>query len=331
MIPNQWYAVLESKEIQRGKIFGTTRLGERLVFWRTDSNEIICLRDKCVHRGASLTIGKHCGDTIACPFHGFQYDRSGKVTLIPANGKAARVPEYFSVHSYPVRERHGMVYIWWGDQKNDLPEPPGFDNIDDSFSYSTTQHVWPVHYSRAIENQLDLVHVPFVHYNTIARGNKVLVNGPVQLVKEGEIEFWVYNEVDSGQIPKKAEDLPPPDETKQHIHFKFPNIWQNWILLGLRVFVTFVPVDENNTVVYMRTYQKFSTLPIIKQIINFLNMRYSIKILNQDKKVVITQLPTKSTYGMEEKLITGDLPIITFRKMRQHLINKTEQHSSSVR
>ena len=28
------------------------------------------------------------------------------------------------------------------------------------------------HYSRAIENQLDTVHVPFIHHNTIGRGGR---------------------------------------------------------------------------------------------------------------------------------------------------------------
>ena len=34
MIRNQWYAVLESKEVPKGKLIGVTRLGEKLVFWR---------------------------------------------------------------------------------------------------------------------------------------------------------------------------------------------------------------------------------------------------------------------------------------------------------
>ena len=60
MIKNQWYAVLESKEVKKGKLLGVTRLGEKLVFWRDHENGIICLRDKCAHRGAQLSIGKIC-------------------------------------------------------------------------------------------------------------------------------------------------------------------------------------------------------------------------------------------------------------------------------
>ncbi|MCJ7533412.1 MAG: hypothetical protein MUO64_20615 [Anaerolineales bacterium] len=36
MIPNQWYANLESDEVKRGMPIGVTRMGEKLVFWRDE-------------------------------------------------------------------------------------------------------------------------------------------------------------------------------------------------------------------------------------------------------------------------------------------------------
>ncbi|MET3616544.1 hypothetical protein ABID14_000164 [Peptoniphilus olsenii] len=42
----------------------------------------------------------------------------------------------------------------------------------------------------------------------------------------------------------------------------------------------------------------------------------------QDKRVVITQFPKKSTLKMNENLIKGDLPIIEYRKIRNSLQNK---------
>lgn len=320
MIRDQWYAVLESKEVKKGKLLGVTRLGERLVFWRGDDGKVACLYDVCCHRGASIAAGKMAGEHAQCPFHGFRYDSSGKVVLIPANGMASKVGEQYKVRSYATAEKHGMVFIFWGERTDNLPEAPHFDNIDDGFPHATSVHHWPVHYSRAVENQLDLVHVPFVHYDTIGRGNRTVVNGPVEVIKDNkQIEFWVYNEVDSGQTPKKAEELPAPDEEKQHIHFIFPNIWQNYIIKPLRVFVAFVPVDGSNTLIYLRAYQRFSSLPVLRQLIDHFNMRYSIKILNQDRRVVVTQLPIKTELRMDEKLIPGDLPIITYRRIREEL------------
>ncbi len=321
MIRNQWYAVLDSKEVKKGRLLGVTRLSERMVFWRDQNNKIVCLADRCVHRGAAISAGCLKGEHAMCPFHGFEYDSTGRVKLIPANGRSTPVPENMHVHSFPTAERHGMIYIWWGDDCAELPPVPGFADIDEKFPYVTTVHHWPVHYSRAVENQLDLVHVPFVHADTIGRGFHTLVNGPLQRVSDDghQIEFWVYNEVDKGQLPKKANQLPPPDSNIQHIHFVFPNIWQNWILPKFRVFVAFVPIDEENTRIYLRTLQRFVTVPILREVVDFANMKFGTKVLNQDRRVVLTQIPKKTALQMDEKLIAGDLPIVTYRRLRDEM------------
>lgn len=46
MIKNQWYAVLDSKELKKNKLIGTTRMGEKLVFWRDEDNKVNCIFDK---------------------------------------------------------------------------------------------------------------------------------------------------------------------------------------------------------------------------------------------------------------------------------------------
>ena len=116
MIPDQWYVVLESREVKRGRLLGVTRMGERLLFARDRAGKAFCLRDRCAHRGASLSAGTHAGDAVACPFHGFRYDATGRGVLIPANGRNAEVPERFHVHAYPVYEAHGWLWIWWGER-----------------------------------------------------------------------------------------------------------------------------------------------------------------------------------------------------------------------
>ena len=61
MIKNQWYGVLDSKEMKSNKPIGITRLGKKLVFWRSEDGKVNCIFDKCCHRGASLSTGKEIG------------------------------------------------------------------------------------------------------------------------------------------------------------------------------------------------------------------------------------------------------------------------------
>ena len=325
MIQNQWYAVLSSKQVKKNKMIGVTRLSEKLVFWRDDAGEVHCIYDKCCHRGASLCAGKLVGNHVECPFHGFQYDASGKVTLIPANGKNAKVPENYHVNAYQARDAYGLIWVWYGDYKAELPEIPFFEELTDGFCYGEISENWSVHYTRAIENQLDVVHLPFVHKTTIGRGNKTLVNGPVAKWNGNRMTFYVKNELDQGQKPEKPNEV-ENYEKLFHLQLQMPNIWQNIISDQLRIFAAFAPVDEENTHIYLRFYQKFMRVPVLAQLISGLGAATNRVILHQDRRVVLTQLPKKSEFKMKENLVQGDLPILEFRKRRDQLKEKETQN-----
>jgi phenylpropionate dioxygenase-like ring-hydroxylating dioxygenase large terminal subunit len=320
MIPNQWYVILESKELKRNKPLRLKRLNEDLVLWRDKEDQVCCIADRCCHRGVSLSCGKIIDGSLECPFHGFIYDKSGKVKIIPANGKNRSVPETMFVRAFKTFESFGLIWLWWGDIDKATNEPFFFSELGD-FSYATLKDHWNVHYSRAIENQLDVVHLPFVHRTTIGRGNKTLVNGPVVIRENTLITFYVYNVEDDGKtIPLKPDEI-PDYEKLFHLQFHFPNIWQNFISDKLRIFAAFVPVDEENSIIYVRYYQRMVRIPLLKELFNFLGNVTNLIILRQDKRVVITQLPKKSELKMDERLIMGDKPIIEYRKHRQVLID----------
>jgi phenylpropionate dioxygenase-like ring-hydroxylating dioxygenase large terminal subunit len=335
MIPNQWYVILESKEVKPGKPVGVTRMGEKLVLWRDAQGRAACLRDLCPHRGAVLSIGKRLGDNVQCPFHGFEYDAVGRCRRVPANGLKAQPPKVMQARAYPVREAHGFIYLWWGPQpagepeEAALPPVPFFDSIDEAtFSKITFRDPWPTHYSRAIENQLDVVHLPFVHYNTIGRGNRTLINGPCSRLvsmpgNSDLLELWVYNDTDHGQRPLRSSEIPEPARHPS-LQFRFPNLWQNWISDDMRIVAAFVPVDDEHMIMYLRTYQRFVRAPVLRDLVNLLNVAGSFVIERQDRRVVITQEPKRSDLRIGEHPIQGDDPIIKYRRRRRELIEAAQ-------
>ncbi len=325
MIPNQWYVILESREVRRGRPVGVLRMGERLVLWRNARGELGCMSDFCPHRGAALSAGKLVADDVACPFHGFRFDQQGRCTLIPANGRQADVPKAFKVRRvYPVREAHGFIYLWWGEPARELPSPPFFDAIDETrYAQATLRDLWHTHYGRAIENQLDVAHLPFVHATTIGRGNRTVVNGPrVQVTcdeRGDRIEFWVDNAVDASQRPLKPDEMPVTDR-HPGIQFIFPNLWHNWIADDLRIIAAFAPIDAEHTLMYIRTYQRIVRVPVARELFNLLNLAGNFMIERQDKPVVETQRPFRAELRGGEKLIPADSPIIAYRRRRDELI-----------
>jgi phenylpropionate dioxygenase-like ring-hydroxylating dioxygenase large terminal subunit len=330
MIPNQWYVLMESKEIGHRPV-GVTRMGEKLVFWRDGAGNVSCLRDKCPHRGVELSTGKVVNDHIQCPFHGFEYDTSGRAVLLPANGRNASVPRTFEVQYYPTHEAHGFVWVWWGDSpEGDLPSPRFFDDIDTSFTYATIHDLWNAHYSRAIENQLDVVHVPFVHHNTIGRGIGKLVDGPgIQWVDEDMFYVYTFNREDDGTPARRPSEVPvPPPDREYKLEFIFPNLWQNHIGQDIRVVVAFAPIDDEYTLFYLRFYQKFLTVPGLKELVTWAAMPYNRRVLHQDRRVVETQRPLPSGLRIGEKLIQGDRPIIEYRRRREQLIEAAQRDTT---
>lgn len=324
MIPNQWYVVLDSDQVKTRPI-GVTRLGEKLVFWRDSKGKVSCLRDECIHRGVRLSKGKIEDGHLQCPFHGFEYEASGKVTCIPANGRNTPVPKGFVAQSYPTHEAHDFIWIWWGKEPpEDLLPPSFFDDIDHQFTYGKSRDPWKTHYSRVIENQLDVMHLPFIHYNTIGAGNQTLVDGPgVQWVNDDMFYVYVYNRYDDGSLPLKPSQVPiPPTDRDFKLEFIFPNLWQNHISRDVRILAAFVPVDQDNTLLYLRFYQKFMRLPVLREILNWLSMPMNLYIAHQDRRVVETHQVKASSLRSGEKLIQGDLPVIEYRRRRQELLQK---------
>ena len=321
MIPNRWYVIYDSDKLKPGQAVGIRRLGENLVLWRNETGEVSCLADRCVHRGAALSQGQVREGCIECPFHGFLFNGDGRCTRIPANGKQAPVPPRFNAKRIHVRDRHRFVWMYWGSGEPSSEELPFFNDIDESYSYTTLESPIAVHYTRAIENQLDVVHLPFVHKKTIGRGGRTLVVGPKILVEGDSLFVWVKNAQDLGQpLPSEA-DAQFGGLQDQHLEFRFPATWQNWLTPKFRIFLSFTPVDDGNTLQVMRVYQKFVTFPVLRKLVDATMLWSSRKILAEDNFIVTRQQPAKTTRIMDERLIHGDLPIVRYREIRERLLS----------
>ncbi|NLE89756.1 MAG: aromatic ring-hydroxylating dioxygenase subunit alpha [Dehalococcoidales bacterium] len=323
MIPNQWYVILESKDVRPGKPVGITRLGEKMVAWRDRNGKVVIQADRCPHLSASLSQGKITNNRIACPFHGFEYDSSGVCQYVPALGITGTIPKALHAKTYKSYEANGLIWIWWGNSEP-VPATPWFFNELPAFTYASGRQHWPVHYSRAVENQLDVLHLPFVHHNTIGRANKQVVDGPVVKVEDGMLSVWMYNRLEDGIPARKAWELSEPAVGESPmLQFIFPNIWQLLIANDLRIFAAFIPVDDNNTLFMYRYYQRIMKMPVVKGLVNWLGVLGSRMIVNQDRRVVLEQRPSRTQLKqMGEILTQADKALLVYRQQRDELQNK---------
>lgn len=289
-----------------------------MVFFRDDAGVLSCVTDKCAHRGASLAKGCMKDGNLQCPFHGIEYDMNGKCVHIPSEGRAS-VKDYsrFDLKHWAVREVGGIVFLWYGDSEP-AGEPDVFDIVtDSSYTYDHTEDSWGVDYSRVIENQLDVSHLPFVHRTTIGRGGKTLVNGPKTVwLDDNTMQTSANNEVDTGQTPLSGKDS---IIKTTNLNFKFPNMWLNHISDKIQILAFFIPVDDDNSIIALRFYTKLTGKKSIDKCIAWFGSRANKVVERQDKRIVITQLPKKTGLKMGENLVPADKPIIEYRSKRDKL------------
>ncbi|MCY3926603.1 MAG: aromatic ring-hydroxylating dioxygenase subunit alpha [bacterium] len=148
-------------------------LGEDIVLYR-DAEGLVALRDKCVHRGAALSRGCIKDGQLMCPYHGWEYDRSGTVSFIPALGPDGVIPSQAKVQTYRVQERFDAVWVALDEPAAELQPWPDDDwNSPDWRVLLMGAWRWQTSAGRMTENVIDFAHFNFVH-----AGITELADGP---------------------------------------------------------------------------------------------------------------------------------------------------------
>jgi phenylpropionate dioxygenase-like ring-hydroxylating dioxygenase large terminal subunit len=191
---NAWYVACWSDEVKKGEMFSRTLLGEPVVFYRLTDGTPVALQDRCPHRFIPLHLGSIKNDTIECCYHGLQFDCSGACVKNPhGDGK---IPAAARVRSYPVADRHGMLWIWMGDDKEDPSLITDYSVLDEQSGYKTSRGKITIdaNYELVAENLLDLSHAPFLHEGLL--GSPEMVAAAPVVREEGNtlhVDRWMPN------------------------------------------------------------------------------------------------------------------------------------------
>lgn len=177
--PEGWYFVASHADLRPGKLIHKTWLGEDIVVWR-DEHGRVCVADAvCPHLGSSLAPevgGRVCEGRLVCPFHGFEYDTTGRCVATPY----ALPPKSARLSVYATREVGGMVFGWWGIRGRspqwELPEVSFGDSGWTGLGLHTLR--FRGHPQETTENSVDLAHLRYVHgYESVTRVGDVTIDG----------------------------------------------------------------------------------------------------------------------------------------------------------
>ena len=294
---NHWYPGFRSDEVSEGEFKTLVLLGENLLVKRIDG-QVYAVQDACMHRGYKFSEKIECytKNSITCPVHAFTYNlKNGELITIPGDPESNLIGKA-NLHSYPIQEVKGMIFIFVGDMNPPAPlvedVPPGF--LDDDLYIVPAVNVkcdcnWriaadsgfdPNHIFMHKDNEmLDFLKFPFPIAAKIKGKDpfeeiEIIENegGPKGLVDDLNETIPVYEhtfECD-GEVGIMKSMLPPDPEgmAEQGYRSITGSLWMPGCLNvdpfpvpGMSHYEWWVPVDET-THRYMISYAKRTSDPL---------------------------------------------------------------------
>lgn len=197
---NIWYAAIWSQDLRPGELVARTYLDEPIVLFRKADGAPAALFDVCPHRFAPLHLGRLRGDHVRCPYHGLEFDARGACVRNPHGNE--KIPSLARVRSYPVADKHSMVWIWMGaPEAADPATIPDFSMLDEASGYLITRRdglMMDAGYELITDNLLDLSHTAFLHQGIL--GSEETIKAEIKIEQRGNALF----------LPRSVPNAPVP-------------------------------------------------------------------------------------------------------------------------
>ena len=346
---NYWYPAIAERRVGRRRPVKVSMLGEELCLFRSADGGVVAIQDVCPHRGARLSEGHcHYRGTVACPYHGWVYDESGKNVAVLSEGPDSGVcgKPGTEARAFPTRTLKGVVFVWIGDGdpapiEDDVPE----EFFDDQALILTGQVDWRCNWEVALENSMDS-HVNYVHRNAlvvaragfIARGaqgehpifvgngfggdvaeSNYVRRSPTQDVyvngwrwpKSNHRRYWTW--LFRPFVERARRNIPPPRSPRWCGGHHLPGMFRAEFAYDLYTRMC-VPVEEKLTRVWYYHYLR-PTSPLARVwqcALYFVLHRWIIEynFSRQDERVMLNQ-----RYDTPEKLSGTDAEVIQWRRL----------------
>lgn len=302
-IREQWYAALPSERL-KSKPVGVVRFGQKLVLWRDENGRAVCLPDRCCHRLAQLSRGRVRDGCLECPYHGLRYDGAGRVVKVPWCDVTPRGP---GLEPLPCREARGLIWVWHGEPRDELPELPWNDALDAELNADgrdcALEAEFDVPFQRVMENSTDLTHLPVVHRTTM------LVRPPLE-------DFACH--VDGVHIRVRGRMT----GVSGTMHLVAPFVMLITFGTKIRFLAIATPIDARHTWLYARYVQDYVTWPFIGRAVTWLTGMFDYRLLQslQDAPVWRSQQYEDPGVLKDCHLLPGDAGVAAYFQVHERLL-----------
>ena len=344
-LQKRWYVAAWPEEIGR-EFLSRTILNKPVLFYRTEDGSAVALQDRCPHRFVPLSEGRLIGDVVECGYHGLRFESNGNCILNPHGDR--RIPPGAHVASYPVAERHGLVWIWMGPPE--LADPgliPGFFDFmaGPHTGFRTTHNYVHARYGAdiLIDNLMDLSHAEFLHRGSFSAG--YAENSTMRSFRDGDT-ICVERDLLETEMPPFMAPLydggNAPVDHWQHYRWVAPGLirFEFGVVRsgeardsGARIYATHIATPETtNTTHYFASISRLVTLDDASEDETWRLMQRG-PVEHEDSPMLEKQqaaMAGEDFWSLKPLILETDAGAVRVRRMMKQLINE-EQESVSGR
>jgi phenylpropionate dioxygenase-like ring-hydroxylating dioxygenase large terminal subunit len=318
---NMWYPVCQSSHVKQHPL-GIHRLATDIVLWRDSRGKIHAHDDRCLHRGAKLSIGQIVNDTLRCAYHGWCYDTTGQCTTIPTSKTAqSKLAPRLRLQQFETQERAGLVWAYFLETDT-APVPPLIipEELEDpAYSGFICEAEWKANWILILENLADPMHGPFLHGQSLT-------------LSRGALE-------DDMRTRRTEDGFIVEREGQRGVNFDWSEFYCReslWVRLDiplpfgpkgiLRILCFATPIDENSTLVYFLRYRNLRgwKRAYWRLLYKAFWETQHFKVIEQDRRILESQRGAQSRVA--EHLANSDRGVTELRKfLREKVACRTPQ------
>ncbi|MCO4797319.1 MAG: aromatic ring-hydroxylating dioxygenase subunit alpha, partial [Amylibacter sp.] len=221
-LKNAWYVAAWADEVSHN-LQQITVLNQKICIFKSQSGDFVALEDACPHRKLPLSKGRIKGDTVECGYHGLTFDCSGKCVWAPGQGN---IPSNAKVHSYPLHEKYGLIWIWMGNSAladhHDIFEIKNYNDPSWGINRGHAMEL-ECNYLLMCDNLLDPTHVAWVHAGSF--GQAATKSAPLRVKKTDDgviVHRWMLD-VEPAPFYKKVVGFKGNCDRLQHYEVRYPS------------------------------------------------------------------------------------------------------------
>lgn len=259
--PAYWYAVAFSPSLAPGGVMRATFQGTEVAVFRGEDGRLAAVEDRCAHRQVRLSDGFVRDCQLVCRYHGWTFASDGRLVAI-TDDHSGRAVVKAQVRSYPVAEKYGIIFVFFGEPEllpeRPLPSIPELDGEDPWF-HVPIDYTMRCHPTAYINNVMDSTHVATLHtrfqtrsmiYGPVTRceaiGDRVELEHRIELDRRGLLRHIV------GRLETHTQQA-IYDYPYMHVHVGgISSLW-NFML----------PVDARTTRLFLLSCSKTARVPLL--------------------------------------------------------------------